>query len=75
LVGGEKYIVRSGTVWNSILDMRKGKHSLHFIVDSELLPHTIVNIPNNENIHIGVYYFIFYSFIYLYLYNVVFISN
>jgi hypothetical protein len=62
------YIVRSGAVLNSILDMRSGKHSLHFIVDSELLPFAIVNIPNNENIHIGVYYFILFYFIYSQLY-------
>jgi hypothetical protein len=55
LLGGKKYIVRSGTVLNSFLDMRSGKHSLHFVVDDELLPHAIVNITDNENIHIGVY--------------------
>jgi hypothetical protein len=34
------------------------KHDLHFLVDVELLPHAIVNIPN-ETIHIGVFLFIF----------------
>jgi hypothetical protein len=67
LLGGKYYIVRSGAVLNSILDMRRGKHSLHFVVDDELLPHTIVNIPDNEKMHIGVFHFILYnSFIYLY---------
>jgi hypothetical protein len=41
-----------------ILDMRPGKHDLHFLVDVKLLPHAIVNIPN-ETIHIGVFIFIF----------------
>jgi hypothetical protein len=41
-----------------ILDMGPGKHNLHFLVDVELLPHEIVNIPN-EIIHIGVFIFIF----------------
>jgi hypothetical protein len=47
--------------------MRRGKNSLHFVVDDELLPHAIVNIPDKENIHIGVCHIIlFYLFIYLY---------
>jgi hypothetical protein len=41
-----------------ILDMCLGKHDLHFIIGVELLPHAIVNIPN-ETIHIGVFTFIF----------------
>jgi hypothetical protein len=65
LLEGEKYIVRSGAVLNSILDMRSGKHSLHFVVDDKLIPHAIVNITDKKNIHIGVYYFI-YLFIYLF---------
>jgi hypothetical protein len=57
-----------------ILDMRPGKHDLHFLVDVELLPHAIVNIPN-ETIHIGViififiFYFIFIIIILFLLYN------
>jgi hypothetical protein len=35
------------------LDMRPGKHDLHFLVDVELLPHAFVNIPD-EKMHIGV---------------------
>jgi hypothetical protein len=38
--------------------MRPGKHDLHFFVDVELLPHAIVNIPN-EKMNIGVFIFIF----------------
>jgi hypothetical protein len=55
---------------SSFLDMRRGKHSLYFVVDGKLLPHAIVNIPYNEKIHIGVFqnilfiYFIFYIIIY-----------
>jgi hypothetical protein len=64
LLEGKKYIVRSGAILNSILDMRRGKHSLHFVVDDELLPHAIVNIPNNEKMHIRVFHIIF--FIYLF---------
>jgi hypothetical protein len=38
--------------------MRPGKHDLHFMVGVELLPHAIVNIPD-EKMHIGVFLFIF----------------
>jgi hypothetical protein len=48
------YGIPSGAVLSSILDMRKEKHSLHFVVDDELLPYAIVNILNNEKIHMGV---------------------
>jgi hypothetical protein len=37
--------------------MRPGKHDLHFLVGVELLPHAIVNIPDEE-MHIGVFPFI-----------------
>jgi hypothetical protein len=57
-LGGESYGVPHGTVVTGILDMRPGKHDLHFLVDVELLPHAFVNIPN-ETIHIGVLLFIF----------------
>jgi hypothetical protein len=53
---------------SGFLDMRRGKHSLHFVVDNELLPHAIVNIPNNEKIHIGVFHIFSYYFIYLFIY-------
>jgi hypothetical protein len=66
LLEEKKYIVRSGAVLDSILDMRNGKHSLHFVVDNKLLPHAIVNITDNENIHIVVYYFIYLFIIYIY---------
>jgi hypothetical protein len=52
-----------GTVVTGILDRRSGKHNLHFLVDVELLPHAIVNIPN-ETIHIGVLLFIFIIFLF-----------
>jgi hypothetical protein len=62
------YIVRSGAVLSSILDMRSGKHSLHFVVDDKLLPHAIVNITDNENIHIGVYYIILFIYLFTYFF-------
>jgi hypothetical protein len=48
----------------SILDMRKGKHNLRFVVDDALLPYVIINIPD-ENMHIGVFFFLdnFFTFI------------
>jgi hypothetical protein len=74
LLEEKKYIVRSGAVLNSILDMRKRKHSLQFMVDGEILPHAIVNITDNENIHIGVCYIIlFCSYIYLFIFYYLFI--
>jgi hypothetical protein len=65
---GEKYyVICCGDILSNILDMQKEKHILHFIVNNELLPHTIVNILYNENIHIRVYNFIlFYLFNYIY---------
>jgi hypothetical protein len=45
-----------------ILDMCPGKHDLHFLVGVELLPHAIVNIPN-ETVHIGEFYYLFLLFI------------
>jgi hypothetical protein len=32
--------------------MRPKKHDLHFLVDVELLPHAIVNIPNETKLKI-----------------------
>jgi hypothetical protein len=64
------YVVPYGTVVTGILDMRLGKHDLHFLVGDELLPHTFVNIPD-EKMHIGVYFifiFIIPFDIYLYVY-------
>jgi hypothetical protein len=52
------YGVSCGIVVTGILDMRPGKHDLHFLVGVELLPHASVNIPN-ETIYIGVFLFIF----------------
>jgi hypothetical protein len=57
-LGGKEYGISRGTVVTGILDMRPGKQDLHFLVDVELLPHAIVNIPN-EMIHIEVFIFIF----------------
>jgi hypothetical protein len=57
-LGDKEYGIPNGTVVTGILDMRPGKHDLHFLVDVELLSHAIVNIPN-ETIHIGVFLFIF----------------
>jgi hypothetical protein len=65
LLVGKDYFVRSGAIVRSILDMRREKYSLHFMVDGELLPHTIVNIANNEKMHIGVFHIIL--FIYLFI--------
>jgi hypothetical protein len=48
-----------------ILDMRPGKHDLHFLMDVELVPHAFVNIPD-EKMHIGVIYFYFYLFYFHY---------
>jgi hypothetical protein len=63
------YVVRSGAVVSCILEMGRGKHSLHFVVDDELVPHAIVNIPDNEKMHIGVFHIIlFYLFIYFYFF-------
>jgi hypothetical protein len=53
-----------------ILDMRPGKHDLHFLVGVELLPHDFVNIPD-EKMNIGVFLYIFiiyYIFIHIYIY-------
>jgi hypothetical protein len=58
LLGGEDYVMPSGTVITGILDMRAGKHDLHFLVGAELLPHAFVNIPNKK-MNIGVFLFIF----------------
>jgi hypothetical protein len=57
-LGGKKYVVPFDTVVTGILDMRPGKHDLHFLVGVELLPHTFMNIPD-EKMHIGVFIFIF----------------
>jgi hypothetical protein len=53
LLGFNKYAVPCDTVVTGILDMRPGKHDLHFLVGVELLPHAFVNIPD-EKMHIGV---------------------
>jgi hypothetical protein len=50
---GKVYGVPFGTVVTGILDMRPGKHDLHFLVGVELLPHVFVNIPK-EKMHFGV---------------------
>jgi hypothetical protein len=68
LLEGKDYVVRSGAVVSCILDMRKRKHSLHFVVDDELIPHAIVNIANNEKMHIGVYHIILYIYLFIYIF-------
>jgi hypothetical protein len=70
LLEGKNYIVRSGAVVSGILDMRRKKHSLHFVVDGELLPHAIVNIPDNENMHFGVCYIVLFIYLYFISYFV-----
>jgi hypothetical protein len=57
-----------------ILDMRPGKHDLHFLVGVELLPHAFINIPD-EKINIGVLRFIFiiYFIFYFYIFKILFI--
>jgi hypothetical protein len=68
LLEGKDHIVRSGAVVSGFLDMRRGKHSLHFVVDGELLPHAIVNIPDNENMHVGVCYVVLFIYLYFIIY-------
>jgi hypothetical protein len=41
-LGSNKYGIPCGTVVTGMLDMRPGKHDLHFLVDVEILPHAIV---------------------------------
>jgi hypothetical protein len=69
-LGGNKYGIPCGTVVTGILDMRLGKHNLHFLVDVELLPHALVNIPN-DTIHIGV--FLLHNSYNIYLFLVLFL--
>jgi hypothetical protein len=57
-LGGKDYGVFFYIVVTGILDMRPGKHDLHFLVGVELLPHAFVNIPD-ERMHIGVILFVF----------------
>jgi hypothetical protein len=70
-LGGREYVVPFGTAVTGILDMRFGKHDLHFLVGVELLPHAFVNIPD-ERVHIGVFIFIVY-FIYVFFCVLIFI--
>jgi hypothetical protein len=74
-LGDKDYVVPYGTVVTGILDMRPGKHDLHFLVDVELLPHAFVNIPN-EKMHIGVFIFVFviyFTFLFFYIFILIFI--
>jgi hypothetical protein len=73
LLGGKKDIVRSGAVMSSIFDMRKGKPSLHVVFDGELLKHEIVNINNNEKMHIGVFHIIFFIYLIVFLFIFLFV--
>jgi hypothetical protein len=67
----ERYAVPYGSVVTEILDMRPGKHDLHFLVGVELLPHAFVNIPD-EKMHVGIY-FIFIFIIYIYILKYIYI--
>jgi hypothetical protein len=73
LSGGKDYSIGFSATMRCILDMRKGKHSLHFVVDDYLLPHAIVNIPGNKKMHIGVFHKIL--FIYLFIHILIFICS
>jgi hypothetical protein len=79
-LGGKLYDVSYGTVVTGILDMRPGKHDLHFLVGVELLPHAFVNIPDKK-MHIGVFYlfslFILYLFFFIHFkfYSHIFIHS
>jgi hypothetical protein len=53
------------TVVTGILDMRPGKHDLHFLIGIKLLPHAFVNIPD-EKMNFGVYFFFFFFFFLFY---------
>jgi hypothetical protein len=64
-----------GTVVTGILDMRPGKHDLHFLVGAELLPHAFVNIPDGK-MHIGVILYLFLPFIiffFIYILNFIYV--
>jgi hypothetical protein len=52
--GDDYYVVPSSTVVTGLLDMREGSRHLHFLLDDVLLPHSIVNIPSDDRIHMGV---------------------
>jgi hypothetical protein len=62
LLGDNRYLAPSVAVVSGILDMRKRKRVLHFVVGEELLPHAIINIPSNEKMHIGVFHFSLFHF-------------
>jgi hypothetical protein len=57
-----------------ILDIRSGKHDLHFLVGVELLPNVFVNIPD-EKIHIGVYFIFIFIIHFLFIYIFLFICS
>jgi hypothetical protein len=55
-----------GTVVTGILDMRPGKHDLHFLVGVELQPHAFVNILDEKR-YIGYIFFLYIlNFIHIY---------
>jgi hypothetical protein len=70
-LGGDYYGVPEGTVVTGILDMRSGKHDLHFLVGVELLPHVFVNIPD-EKMQFGVYIYIFIIYLLLILFTYIY---
>jgi hypothetical protein len=67
-----KYTISYGTVGTGILDMRSGKHDLHFLMGVELLLHVFVNI-SDEKMHIGVFYLFLLFTLYLYLFFYLFV--
>jgi hypothetical protein len=70
---GKLYCGRSGAVVSCILDVRREKHSLHFVVDGELIPHAIVKIPNNEKMHIGVFHIILFIYLFIFVYYITYL--
>jgi hypothetical protein len=52
--GDSGYGVPSSTVVTGLLDMREGRRHWHFLLDEALLPYSIVNIPSDDKIHMGV---------------------
>jgi hypothetical protein len=70
---GKYYVVPYGTVVTRILDMRPGKHDLHFLVGVELLPRAFVNILD-ENIHVGLVFLLFIIYFVFLLFIIYFVS-
>jgi hypothetical protein len=69
---GKGYYIPFETVMTGILDMRPGKHNLHFLLGVELLPHAFVNIPD-EKMQFKVFLFLFFIYFAFFLYILKFI--